>query len=142
MAGINKVILVGNLGIDPEVRTLENGTKVARLRIATTEVYNKDGNKVEQTEWHTVTLWRNLADVAEKYLTKGRQVYIEGKLRTRSWKDAEGNDKYATEIVGDNMQMLGNKSSNEEGSARNEPAHASGGDSSAKNDGDSDDLPF
>lgn len=144
MAGINKVILVGNLGIDPEVRTLENGTKVARLRIATTEVYNKDGNRVEQTEWHTVTLWRNLADVAEKYLSKGRQVYVEGKLRTRSWKDAEGNDKYATEIVGDTMQMLGNKSSNDEGSTRNEHAHASGHDSTAKSDSenDSDDLPF
>src|SRR6056297_3876794 len=108
MAGVNKVILVGNLGIDPEIRTLESGAKVARLRIATSESYtNKEGMKVENTEWHTVTMWRALADIAEKYLGKGKQVYIEGKLRTRSWKDSEGNDRYATEIVADNMQMLG-----------------------------------
>jgi single-strand DNA-binding protein len=110
MAGVNKVILLGRLGIDPEVRTLESGVKVTRLRMATSETYVKDGVKVEQTEWHNVTMWRGLAEVAEKYLNKGSQVYIEGKLRTRSWKDAEGNDKYSTEIVADNMQMLGGKS--------------------------------
>jgi single-strand DNA-binding protein len=108
MAGVNKVILVGNLGIEPEIRTLESGVKVARLRIATSESYTtRDGQKVDQTEWHTVTLWRQLAEIAEKYLAKGKQVYIEGKLRTRSWKDSDGNDRYTTEIVADNMQMLG-----------------------------------
>jgi len=110
MAGVNKVILVGNLGMDPEVRTLESGVKVTRLRLATSETYLKDGVKVEQTEWHNVTMWRGLAEVAEKYLNKGSQVYIEGKLRTRSWKDSEGNDKYATEVVAENMLMLGGKS--------------------------------
>ena len=108
MAGVNKVILVGNLGLEPEIRTLENGTKVARLRIATSESYtNREGMRVENTEWHTVTLWRQLAEIAEKYLAKGKQVYIEGKLQTRSWKDKEGNDRYATEVVADKMQMLG-----------------------------------
>ena len=108
MAGVNKVILVGNLGIEPEIRTLENGTKVARLRIATSESYtNREGMRVENTEWHTVTMWRQLAEIAEKYLAKGKQVYIEGKLQTRQWKDKEGNDRYTTEVVADKMQMLG-----------------------------------
>lgn len=112
MAGVNKVILIGNLGTDPEIRNLENGAKVARLRIATTESYtNKEGQRVEQTEWHTVTLWRQQAEVAEKYLSKGKQVYIEGKLRTRTWKDNEGNDRYATEVEGLTMQMLGTRGS-------------------------------
>lgn len=108
MAGVNKVILVGNLGIDPEVRTLENGTKLARIRIATSDAYtSKDGQRIEQTEWHNIVLWRQLADVAERFLEKGRQVYIEGKLQTRQWKDREGNDRYTTEVVADNLQLLG-----------------------------------
>ncbi len=111
MSGVNKVILIGNLGIDPEVRTLESGVKVARLSVATSESYtNREGAKVEQTEWHSITLWRQLAEVAEKYLSKGNKVYIEGKLRTRSYTDKEGNEKYTTEIVADNMQMLGGAS--------------------------------
>ena len=108
MAGINKVILVGNLGRDPEVRTLEGGAKVARFTLATSEVY-KDratGEKKENTEWHTVVCWRNLADIAEKYLSKGRQVYVEGRLRTRSWDD-NGVKRYSTEVVADTFQMLG-----------------------------------
>jgi single-strand DNA-binding protein len=110
MAGVNKVILVGNLGIDPEIKSFENGSKVARLRIATTESYtNKDGQRVDQTEWHTVTLWRHLAELAEKYLSKGKQVYVEGKLRTRTWKDSDGNDRYSTEIEAATLQMLGNR---------------------------------
>lgn len=142
MAGINKVILVGNLGVDPEVRTLESGTKVARLRIATTEVYVKDGNRMEQTEWHTVNAWRQLADVSEKYLAKGRQVYIEGKLRTRSWKDADGNDKYSTEIVADTLQILGPKPSGEQsGDARQESAPRAQ-QSTPAGSNDEDDLPF
>ena len=117
MAGVNKVILIGNLGADPEIRTLENGTKVARIRIATSESYtNKEGMRVENTEWHSITLWRQLADITEKYLSKGKQVYVEGKLQTRSWKDKEGNDRYTTEIVADKMQMLGRASGQSENS--------------------------
>ncbi len=108
MAGINKAILVGNLGLDPEIRTLESGAKLARIRIATSESYTtKEGQRVEQTEWHNVTMWRQLADIAEKYLSKGKQVYIEGKLRTRSYTDKDNVERYSTEIVADTMQMLG-----------------------------------
>jgi single-strand DNA-binding protein len=111
MAGINKVILVGNLGKDPEVRHLENGASVANFPVATTESYkDKNGNRQEQTEWHNIVLWRGLAQVAEQYLKKGSQVYIEGKIRSRSWQDKEGNTRYTTEIVGDNMTMLGGRS--------------------------------
>lgn len=108
MAGVNKVILVGNLGADPELRTLESGTKVANIRIATSERYkDKNGNQVENTEWHSIVLWRGLADITERYLKKGSQVYIEGKLKTRSWDDQNGNKRYATEVVADNMTLLG-----------------------------------
>lgn len=110
MSGVNKVILVGNLGKDPEVRYLEGGIAVAKFPLATSESYKgKDGNKVEQTEWHNVVLWRGLAEIAEKYLHKGNTVFIEGKIRTRSWEDKEGNKRYATEIVADNMTMLSKK---------------------------------
>jgi len=147
MAGVNKVILVGNLGIDPEIRTLESGAKVARLRIATSESYtNKEGMKVENTEWHTVTMWRALADIAEKYLGKGKQVYIEGKLRTRSWKDSEENDRYATEIVADSMQMLGRAgdAQNQDSSHQGAKQQSSPQQSSPVNQGsaEEDDLPF
>ncbi len=114
MAGINKVILVGNLGKDPEVRYLEGGTAVANFPIATSETY-KDKNSGERktnTEWHNIVLWRGLAEIAEKYLKKGSQVYIEGKLKTRQWQDKDGNNRYTTEIVGDNLQMLGRKDDN------------------------------
>ncbi|MDA0714818.1 MAG: single-stranded DNA-binding protein, partial [Bacteroidetes bacterium] len=101
MAGINKVILVGNLGKDPEVRHLEGGSAVANFTLATSENYtDKNGQRVTQTEWHNVVLWRRQAEIAEKYLSKGRQVYIEGKLRTRSWTDRDGNTRYTTEVVG------------------------------------------
>lgn len=110
MAGVNKVILVGNLGKDPEIRQLENGTKVASFSLATTESYKgKDGNKVEQTEWHNIVLWRGLAEVAERFLKKGNTIYVEGKIRSRSWEDKEGNKRYTTEIVGDNMTMIGGR---------------------------------
>jgi single-strand DNA-binding protein len=113
MAGINKVILIGNLGKDPEVRHLENGATVANFTLATTESYkNKDGNKVEQTEWHNIVLWRGLAELAEKYLRKGQSIYIEGKIRTRSWEDKEGSKRYTTEIIGDHMTMLGARKDN------------------------------
>jgi single-strand DNA-binding protein len=110
MAGVNKVILVGNLGKDPEVRHLENGTAVANFPIATSESYkDKEGNRIDQTEWHNVVVWRKLAEIAESYLKKGSQVYLEGKLRTRSWEDQQGNKKYTTEVVADTFTMLGKK---------------------------------
>jgi len=112
MAGVNKVILIGNLGRDPEVRSLESGAKVANFPIATTEYYKgKDGARVkgggEQTEWHNIVLWNNLADLAEKYLKKGNSVYIEGRIRTRSYDDKDGVKKYITEIFGNQMTFLG-----------------------------------
>ena len=110
MAGVNKVILVGNLGKDPEVRYLDSGVAVANFSLATTENYkNKQGEKVSQTEWHNIVLWRGLAEIAEKWLKKGSSVYIEGKIRTNKWEDKEGNARYNTEILADNMTMLGNR---------------------------------
>ncbi len=108
-SSVNKVILIGNLGKDPEVRHLESGVGVANFSLATSETYKdrKTGERVSQTEWHNVVLWRGLADVAEKYLKKGDKIYIEGKLRTRSWQDQQGNNRYTTEIIADNMTMLG-----------------------------------
>lgn len=107
MSGINKVILVGNVGKDPEIRHLEGGIAVAKFPLATSEIYKtKDGQRVDQTEWHNIVMWRGLAESAEKYLRKGALVYIEGKIRTRSWDDKEGNKKYTTEIVADTMTML------------------------------------
>jgi single-strand DNA-binding protein len=110
MSGINKVILVGHLGKDPEMRHLDGGVSVTSFPLATSETYNKDGQKVEQTEWHNIVMWRGLADVAAKYLQKGKLVYIEGKLRTRSFEDKEGIKKYTTEVVAENFTMLGRKS--------------------------------
>jgi len=109
MSGINKVILVGHLGKDPEIRQLEGGVYVASFPLATSETFNKDGKKVEQTEWHNIVLWRSLAEVAAKFLQKGKLVYIEGKLRTRSFEDKEGIKRYTTEVVAENFTMLGRK---------------------------------
>ena len=109
MSGINKVILIGNLGRDPEVYTFDNGNKKVRLAIATTEVYrNKQNERIEHTEWHIVVLFRGLAEVAAKYLQKGSQVYVEGRLRTRSWEE-NGSKHYVTEIEAQNLTMLGSK---------------------------------
>jgi single-strand DNA-binding protein len=111
MAGVNKVILVGNLGKDPEVKYLDSGVAVANFSLATSESYkNKEGERVNQTEWHNIVLWRGLAEVAEKWLKKGSSVYIEGKIKTRKWEDKDGNTRYNTEILADNMTMLGSKS--------------------------------
>lgn len=108
MASINKVILIGNLGADPEVRYTPSGKAVANLRIATTEQWtNKEGGKEERTEWHRIVAWGRLGEICGEYLHKGKQVYIEGKLQTRSWEDREGNKRYTTEIVAQTMQMLG-----------------------------------
>lgn len=112
---VNKVILIGNVGSDPEVKKTENGTTVANLRLATTEKYrNKDGESVEQTEWHNIVLWRGLAEIVEKYVKKGMRLYIEGRLRTRSWDDQNGVKRYSTEIYADNMQMLSYKKDGDE----------------------------
>lgn len=110
MSGVNKVILVGHLGRDPEIRYLDNNVSVASFSLATTEMYNKDGKRVEQTEWHNIVMWRGLADVAAKYLHKGKLVYIEGKIRTRQYEDREGVRRYSTEIVAESFTMLGRKS--------------------------------
>ncbi len=108
---INKVILLGNVGADPEIRTLETGTKVARLRLATTErIFNRQTQETkEHTEWHTVVLWRGLADVADKYVRKGSQIYIEGTIRSNEWTDKEGGKRYGIEIVAGDMKLLGRR---------------------------------
>lgn len=107
MRGVNRVMLIGNLGKDPDVQHLEGNIAVAKFPLATTETYKDRGGKlVSQTEWHTVVLWRGLAELAQKYLHKGSLIYVEGRLRTRSWEDKEGNKKFATEVVGDNLIML------------------------------------
>lgn len=110
MSGVNKVILVGHLGKDPEIRYLEGNVSVASFPLATSETFTKDGRRVEQTEWHNIVLWRGLADVAVKYLSKGKLVYIEGKLRTRSYEDKEGIRRYTTEIVAESFNLLGRRS--------------------------------
>ena len=109
--GINKVILIGNLGQDPETRSTPGGTTVTNIRIATSESWKdkQSGEMKEQTEWHTVVLWNRLGEIAGEYLKKGSQVYIEGRLRTRKWQDKTGNDRYSTEIVASEMQMLGGR---------------------------------
>ena len=116
---INKVILIGNVGQDPEVRytgDANNGAKVATIRLATTERYrDRSGNLQEHTEWHSVVVWRNQADVVEKYVRKGTQLYIEGRLRTRSWDDQNGNKRYTTEVMADTLQLLGRKPEGQNG---------------------------
>jgi len=111
---VNKAILIGNVGKDPDVRHLENDVTVARFTLATSESYKKSsGEVVKTTEWHNIVLWRGLAQVAEKYVKKGSQIYIEGKIRTRSYDDKDGNKKYFTEIQGDNLTLLGKKESSD-----------------------------
>ncbi len=112
MSGVNKVILVGRLGQEPEIRSTTSGQQVCTLSIATSETWTKDGNKEEKTEWHRVVLWGRQAEIAHKYLKKGRLVYIEGKLQTRSWQDQQGQKRYTTEIVANNMQFLESMGSN------------------------------
>ena len=110
MRGVNRVMLIGNLGKDPDVQYLEGNIGVAKFSLATTETFkDRTGKLISQTEWHTVVLWRGLAELAQKYLHKGSLVYIEGRLRTRSWEDKDGNKKFATEVVGDNLIMLDKK---------------------------------
>jgi single-strand DNA-binding protein len=145
MAGVNKVILVGNLGKDPEVRYLEGGVAMAKFSLATSESYkNKEGTRTETTEWHNIVLWRAQAEFAEKYLKKGSMVYIEGKIRTRSWDDKDGNKRYTTEITGDNVTILNSRNRDENNApagrdnaaAKSEPSLAPGAQEPT------DDLPF
>ncbi len=150
MSGVNKVILVGRLGKDPEVRNLENGAVVANFSIATSESYKDKttSERKEITEWHNIVLWRGLAEIAAKYLHKGDMVYIEGKLRTRSW-EKDNVTRYTTEIVGDNMTMLGNKpgtgNGGQEYSAQSSPSKntsTSEDFNTPSSDNTTDDLPF
>lgn len=107
---VNKVILVGNVGKDPEIRHLENNLVLARFSLATSETYkNKNGEMVTNTEWHNIVAWRQLAELAERFIRKGRQLYVEGKITTRQWDDKEGNKRYTTEIVADNIRLLGKR---------------------------------
>ena len=119
MAGINKVIIVGHLGNDPEIRTMPNGEQVANITVATSESWTdkNTGERKEQVEWHRIVLYRRLAEIAGQYLHKGSQVYIEGRLKTRKWQDNNGQDRYTTEIQGDNLQMLGGS----QDAAQNQP---------------------
>ena len=145
---INKVILIGNVGKDPEVRYIDNDVPVAHFPLATSETYrNRDGEKVTQTEWHNIVLWRGLAKVAENYVKKGHTLYIEGKIRSRSYEDRDGNKRYITEIVADNMQMLTKKSdSASAGGTAADNAAESGRSLPEENNGKApaaeDDLPF
>ncbi|GAA4929428.1 single-stranded DNA-binding protein [Mucilaginibacter defluvii] len=142
MSGINKVILIGHLGKDPEIRYLEGGVSVVSFPLATSETFNKDGKKIEQTEWHNIVMWRSLADVAAKYLQKGKLVYIEGKLRTRSFEDKEGIKKYTTEVVAENFTMLGRKSDFETDNQANGRAIKTDGAADYNTADETDDLPF
>jgi single-strand DNA-binding protein len=152
---LNKVMLIGNVGKDPEVRHLESGATTASFTLATTERYkDKNGETKDQTEWHNIVCWRALADLVEKYVRKGSQLYIEGRIRTRSYTDRDGNTRYITEITADNLQMLGRK---ESGTSTSYPApapapvHTSAPaapkstpiiDMNAVNEDEGDDLPF
>lgn len=128
MASINKVILIGNLGRDPEVRYLPDGGAITNISIATTEVWkDKSGEKQERTEWHRVAFFGRLAEIAGEYLKKGSQVYVEGSLRTRKWQDKEGQERYTTEIVASEMKMLGSRGGGAEPMTREAPAAAEGG---------------
>lgn len=140
MAGINKVILVGNLGKDPEVKSMESGTKYARFTLATTESYkDKNGERKDRTEWHNIICWRGLAEVAEKYLTKGSSIYLEGKIRTNSWED-NGQKRYSVEIQADTFTMLGSKNG---GAATSGPSTPPAETAPVNVEPDSeDDLPF
>lgn len=146
MRGVNKVILIGNLGKDPDLQYLEGNIAVAKFPLATTETFkDKSGNLVSQTEWHTVVLWRGLAELAQKYLHKGSMVYIEGRLRTRSWEDKDKNKRFSTEVVGDNLVMLDKKRDNGDSGSGDDMSGKSFGDqdmSYQSNDNGGDDLPF
>ena len=143
MASVNKVILVGNLGADPETRFMPNGDAVANIRLATSESWKDkaSGEKKELTEWHRVVFYRGLAEIVGKYLKKGSTVYIEGRIRTRKWQDKEGQDRYTTEIEANEMQMLGGKPSGDSAPSEKPQRNAQGGPKPSFEDMD-DDIPF
>ncbi len=140
--GVNKVILVGNLGANPEMRFTQGGQAVANLRLATTERWtDRNGQKQEQTEWHRIVVWGKQAEICGQYLTKGRQIYVEGRIRTRQWQDQQGQKRFTTEIVAQNVQMLGPRS---EGAPREDVGAAAAPDEATADfgGGPDDDIPF
>ena len=146
---VNRVILIGNLGADPEVKSLESGVSVARLRLATSESYkDKNTNEwKENTEWHTITLWRNLAERAETTLRKGMQIYVEGKLSTRKWTDQEGKERYSTEVVGNYLRIINKRDAADVGgftpaSSPTAQTPESNAENSSSTPAMDDDLPF
>ena len=143
MASLNKVMLIGNLGKDPEVRFTASGQAVAGFSLATSEKFKgKSGEWEERTEWHNITLWGKLAEIAGEYLSKGKTIYVEGRLQTRKWQDKSGNDRYTTEIVGDKMQMLSPKGERSGGDSSS-PSPKSGGSSNYEEPPfQDDDIPF
>lgn len=147
--GVNKVILVGNLGKDPEVRYMPNGGAVANVTVATSEQWKdkQTGEQKERTEWHNVVFYQRLAEIVGEYLKKGSQIYVEGSLRTRKWQDKSGNDRYTTEIIASEMQMLGGRGGGGGGSAsfgggKSAGGGGGGGDEAPFNEGFDDDIPF
>lgn len=137
MASLNRVMLIGNLGRDPEVRYMTNGEAVANFSIATTESWKgKDGQKQEKTDWHNIIMFRKLAEIAGQYLKKGSSVYVEGKLQTRKWQDKSGQDRYTTEIIADVLKMLDGKRDDAAQEKTGRQAHYE------KSDGFDDDIPF
>lgn len=149
MASVNKVILVGNLGKDPEVRYTPSGAAVANFSIATTDKWtNKQtGKPEERTEWHRIVVWGKLAELCKEYLSKGRAVYVEGRLQTRSWDDKDGNKKYTTEIIANTVQFLGGRGGAQDSGSTGTPSGGSSGGSTEESSGpppfdDSDDIPF
>lgn len=154
MSGVNKVILVGNLGGDPTMRYTPSGTAVANFNIATTERYtNRSGERESRTEWHRVVAWGRLAEICNQYLKKGKQIYVEGRLQTRNWEDQSGNKRYTTEVIANNMVMLGRAGESGDMPAQDFPpddfqqapngdAAPQGSSASRASDNDEDDLPF
>lgn len=142
MSGVNKVIIVGRLGADPELKSVGNGQSVARLNVATSEMWTgKDGQKQERTEWHRIVVWGKQAENCAKFLAKGRQVYVEGRLQTRSWEDQAGQKKYATEVVANTVQFLGGGNSASAGAGAHTEAFNDFGPEPSF-DQSSDDIPF
>jgi single-strand DNA-binding protein len=141
MSGVNKVILIGRLGADPEVKAVGPGSQVARLSVATSESWtDKEGQRQEKTEWHRVVVWGKLAELCGKYLSKGRQVYLEGRLQTRSWDDPQGVKKYSTEIVAQTIQFLGSRDQTE--AQNNSSAGSFGSDNDQPVFNPDDEIPF
>jgi single-strand DNA-binding protein len=141
MSGVNKVIILGRLGQDPELKYTPSGAAVCNFTVATSESWEKDGNKQERTEWHRVVVWGKLAELCNQYLSKGRQAYVEGKLQTRSWDDKDGNKRYTTEVVATTVQFIGGGSGSSESSS-SESAEGAEDVTGEPGDFSSDDIPF